>query len=243
MLYLARSVCFPCKTEACSSENKTRLPKMCILPHHHRCDVPLCQGWRHVGSSREGATVAQLPLHFIYVLLNGEWTVSDHLLIVPPRYQWDCLCRISDRSLQPPALLLALCCGSSEYTLSPLGFLSLDTSVCYSKGSELLFCLSEIVTTWVLTSWLLSSNWELPAVQEILLAWNPTGHSICQSPAESHRALRYRVSLSLGRHRQALISGIRDVSLKGSSANSRWSLHSSSCLVQEIALGTKRHIS
>lgn len=125
----------------------------------------------------------------------------------------------------------------------PLGFLSLDASVCYSEGSGLLFCLSEIVTTWVLTSWLLSSNWELTAVHEILLAWSPTGHSNCQPPAESDHALRYRVSLSLDRHCQALISGTRDVSLKGSSANSRSFLHSSSCLVQEIALGTKRHIS
>lgn len=137
-----------------------------------------------MGSSRESAAVTQLLLHFIYVLFNGEWTVSDHLLIVPPRYQWDCSCRISDDSLKPPALLTALGCSSSEYTLFPLGFLSLDTS-------ELPFCLSEIVTTWELTSWLLSSNWELPAVHEILLACNPTGHSICQSPAESDHALRY----------------------------------------------------
>lgn len=158
-----------------------------------------------VPAGRVSAAGAQLWLHFICFIqwwVNSFWSLPYSSPKVTMGLSVPYFKSFPQTPCSAPQLL-TVCLFSLAVLVnahcSPW-VLSLETFYCYSKGSKLLFCLSERVTTWVLTSWLLSGNWKLPAVHKIPLAWNPTGHSICQPPAESNHALRYRVNLSPTRH-------------------------------------------
>lgn len=185
-----------------------------------------------------------MPKSFISDSVNVDWVVSAvlsiYLHLISPRHLGNCQALSSSHSFTYFPLFLALSLLSvftssySEYTLFPWAFFP-ETLCYYSKGPKLLFCLSKVVNTWVLTSSFLYSNWKVaccaqdcPAGQEP--DWTQHLPATCwdRQCSETDSELCHPTGIC-----QGLISVIQGCTFKGSSSNHKSSLHSSTCLDSE----------